>query len=208
MPACPGNGLRKRIDAALDRFHIAHLQQNTVFNLSAGERQKAILAAVYAMHTDIWALDEPSANLDSTTVKGLKTVIRSLKREGKTLIIADHRCHYLKGLADRIILLDDGRIDSVHTANTFYLNSNAQINRHGLRWIHASTGFPTVSTPTIEQRENSRLAARNLCFGYPGKTKDVLQKANLSGAGGEIIALTGANGTGKNDPGHDSLWSF
>jgi energy-coupling factor transporter ATP-binding protein EcfA2 len=71
------------------------------------------------------------------------------------------------------------------------------MNRRGLRWIHAPAGFSPASEPTIEQPVNPRLAARNLCFRYPGETEDVLQKAELSGAGGEIIALTGGNGSGK-----------
>ena len=189
--------IKKRIEEALDRFDIGHLRGRTVFGLSAGERQRAILAAVYAMGTDVWVLDEPSANLDSAAVEGLKTIVGALKHEGKTLIIAEHRCHYLKGLVDRIVILDDGRIVDIHTGDAFFKKSNAEMNRRGLRWIHAPGGFFPASGPPGELRTDERLRARNLCFRYPGERDDALQGANLSGAAGEIIALTGANGTGK-----------
>lgn len=193
----PRERLLKRIRGALDRFHIAHLMQRTIFDLSAGERQKAILASVYAMGTDIWVLDEPSANLDSIAVEELKAVIATLKREGKTLIIAEHRCHYLEGIADRIVLMADGRIHSMYPGKTFFQKSNAEMNRHGLRWIHAQAGFSSASRPPLEQQTSQRLSVHDLCFRYPGEVENSLQKAALSGDGGEIVALTGSNGAGK-----------
>ena len=192
----PRERMRRRIDDALGRFQIVHLRQRTIFDLSAGERQKAILAAVYAMGTEIWVLDEPSANLDPSTVEGLKAVIGQLKQEGKTLIIAEHRCHYLKGIADRIVLLAGGRIESVHWAEAFFKKSNEEMNRRGLRWIHLPAGIPAPG-PTVAHLADPKLAVQNLCFRYPGQRGDALRGAVLAGDGGEIIALTGANGTGK-----------
>lgn len=189
--------LLRRIDDALDRFHIAHLRQRTVFHLSAGERQKAILAAVYAMGADVWVLDEPSANLDPSAVAALETVMGNLKREGKTLIIAEHRCHYLKRLADQIVILDEGRVADIQTGKRFFKKSNAEMNRRGLRWIHVPAGFSSITDTLPAHRRNGRLAAQDLCFRYPDDADDALRRVSLSCAEGEIIALAGANGAGK-----------
>lgn len=193
----PRDRMQKRVEAALERFDIAHLRQRTIFGLSAGERQKVILAAVYAMGPDTWVLDEPSANLDSSSVESLRTALESLKREGKTLIIAEHRCHYLKGLADRIVMLDEGRVTGEHAGSDFFKKSNAELNQNGLRWIHPSAYFPQEAEPVVIELDKERLASRNLCFRYPGKTEDALQGAEMSCRHGEIIGLTGANGAGK-----------
>jgi energy-coupling factor transport system ATP-binding protein len=193
----PREMVLRRVDNALDRFHIAPLRQRTIFDLSAGERQKAILAAVYAMGPDTWVLDEPSSNLDSASVEILKTTLESLKQEGKTLIIAEHRCHYLNGLADRIIMLDNGRVASEHPGASFFQKSNTEMNRRGLRWIQEPAAFIGPGQAPLEPGSEERLVSRNLCFRYPGENHDALRAASLAGGGGEIIGLTGANGAGK-----------
>ncbi len=189
----PRELIKKRIDKALDRFGIAHLRRRTIFGLSAGERQRAILAAVHAMGPGAWVLDEPSANLDPASLEELRAALESLKREGKALIIAEHRCHYLRGLADRIFLLEQGRIAEVNSGSDFFSRDNEQMSRCGLRW----TNLPAYLASAPEPGMQSRLASRDLCFRYAGETHDALRVANLSASAGEIIALTGANGTGK-----------
>jgi len=189
----PRERMLRRIHRALERFNIAHLRQRTIFDLSAGERQKTILAAVYAMGPEVWILDEPSANLDPASMEDLRICLESLKREGKTLIIAEHRCHYLRGLADRVMVLAEGRIVEVQGGAGFFSQGNAQMSRRGLRWTRLPQGF----TPPPAKRRQERLASRGLRFRYPGEGHDALQGADLSAGAGEIIALTGANGAGK-----------
>ena len=120
----PREQILSRIDESLDRFGIAHLRDRKIFDLSSGEQQKVIIASVYAMGADVWVMDEPSANLDNHAIDTLRDIIGSLKEEGKTIVIAEHRYHYLKEYIDRAVLLKKGRVCSVHSDDSFLSKKN------------------------------------------------------------------------------------
>ena len=54
-------------------------------------------------------MDEPSSNLDMESIRKLQKLIRMMKDEGRTVLISEHRLWYLEGIADRYVLLEDGR---------------------------------------------------------------------------------------------------
>ena len=57
--------------------------------MSGGEKQKIAFASVYAMNPKIYLLDEPSSNLDMTSIQELKEHLRLIKSQGKTILIAE-----------------------------------------------------------------------------------------------------------------------
>lgn len=71
------------------------------------------------MNPEIYLLDEPSSNLDMTSIQELKGHLRLLQKQGKTILIAEHRLYYLMDLADRIVYLEQGRIEKVFTPEEF-----------------------------------------------------------------------------------------
>ena len=73
-----------------------------IFELSGGEKQKIAFASVYAMNPEIYLLDEPSSNLDMTSIQELREHLLLVKGQGKTILIAEHRLYYLMDIADRI----------------------------------------------------------------------------------------------------------
>ena len=86
----------------------------SIFQLSGGEKQKIACASVSACRPDIFVLDEPSSNLDAAADRGpAKTHVALWKFKGKTIIAAEHRLYYLRELADRVVYMKDGRIESV-----------------------------------------------------------------------------------------------
>lgn len=174
-----------RIDESLDRFGIAHLRDRKIFDLSSGEQQKVILASVYAMGVDIWVMDEPSANLDNHAIDTLRDIIGSLKEEGKTIIIAEHRYHYLKEHIDRVVLLDKGRVSSISSDDSFLIKKNH----------HCLSGKNKVEKE-IKYLDRS-LTAKNIFYNYPKSRDSILEGIDISVFGGEITAVTGNNGSGK-----------
>lgn len=67
------------------------------------------------MTPDIFLLDEPSSNLDMASIEDLKSYLRVLKKQGKTILIAEHRIYYLMDIVDRIAYMKDGKIDTIYT---------------------------------------------------------------------------------------------
>ncbi|MGD9160215.1 MAG: ABC transporter ATP-binding protein [Desulfobacteraceae bacterium] len=181
----PREQILSRIDESLDRFGIAHLRDRKIFDLSSGEQQKVIIASVYAMGADVWVMDEPSANLDNHAIDTLRDIIGSLKEEGKTIVIAEHRYHYLKEYIDRAVLLKKGRVCSVHSDDSFLSKKN-----------HHYVSDEKKVEKEIKYSGRS-LTAKNIFYDYPKSRDSILEGIDISVSGGEITAITGNNGSGK-----------
>lgn len=192
--------ISRRIQSAFSRLNTGELRDRDIFKLSSGEKQKIVLTAILAMQPDIFLLDEPSANLDSSSLLELRRILEQLKQQNKTIIVADHRLYYLQGLFDRLLCLKDGRIADVWAPSEVALLSAKEFEMKGLRCIdpsqitHKSDGedddLPSDSAAgTIE--------IKHLGFRYTKRTPLVLRDINLTLAPGQITALAGLNGTGK-----------
>lgn len=99
--------INQNVDAAFSRMNIDVLRDRSLFGLSSGEKQRLAVASIYAMDTDVIVLDEPTANLDGETIQNLRELLFTLKAEGKTLIISEHRLSWLVGIADRYVYILD-----------------------------------------------------------------------------------------------------
>lgn len=78
--ARPPVELAERVEQATDDLHIRPLRNRNIFELSGGEKQKIAFASVYAMNPEIYLLDEPSSNLDMTSIQELKGHLRLLQK--------------------------------------------------------------------------------------------------------------------------------
>ena len=77
----PQEKIRQRVDEAFRVFHLERLKGRNVYELSSGERQLISILSAWAMDTDIFLLDEPTANLDFTATQQLKEILLALKRQ-------------------------------------------------------------------------------------------------------------------------------
>ncbi|WP_149546870.1 ABC transporter ATP-binding protein [Streptomyces marokkonensis] len=81
------------------------------FNLSGGERQRVAIARALLVRPELVLLDEPTSQLDPINERDLTDVLRDISRERALLVVA-HRMSTVRA-ADRIVVLDDGRVTSV-----------------------------------------------------------------------------------------------
>ena len=188
----PREKMKERISKTVTELDIAHLTGRSIFELSGGEKQKVAFASVYAMSPDIYLLDEPSSNLDIDAIEDLRRTLELLKKQGKTILIAEHRIYYLKDLVDRIVYMRDGAVSAVFSPNEFLSISEEQRNSMGLRALDLSKIKPCVVAGSSRK---PILEVRNLALFY--KKKLILDNLNLSAAPGEIIGIIGHNGAGK-----------
>ena len=79
-------------------------------DLSVGERQRAALAAITVHNPKIIFLDEPTRGLDYENKQALVALFRNWKKESKSIIVATHDVEFAAQLADRVIVLDQGKI--------------------------------------------------------------------------------------------------
>ena len=196
----PQEQLVQRVRQTAEELHIETLSGRNIFELSGGEKQKIAFASVYAMNPDIYVLDEPSSNLDSESITALQSYIRNIKAQGKTVIVAEHRLYYLADLADKIVYMENGCIARIFTPMEFKSLSAAARHEMGLRAIHLQEEIPSSlhnEAMDIRSETPSSLMLELQNVSLYRKKNLILHDLSLSAHAGEIIAITGANGTGK-----------
>lgn len=198
--SCENMGMPR--DEILDRVALsavdlgaADLLERSVFELSSGERQRIAIASACALAPDILVFDEPSANLDSASTAQLGEIVAHLKRAGKTIVIAEHRLHYLRDVVDCVVIMGDGRIAAETTMNDLRSASRDDIARLGLRSLYPERLL--VSDVRRVAEGAPLLEARGLSFSYGRRGPRVLDGINLSIRPSEIAAVVGGNGAGK-----------
>jgi tungstate transport system ATP-binding protein len=110
-----------QVDGILNELGLAALKRRVATTLSGGERQRVALARALALNTEVLLLDEPTAHLDPGNVTLVERRLRERTRDkGHTLVLATHNIFQAKRLADRVVLLLDGRlIEFAETAKFF-----------------------------------------------------------------------------------------
>ena len=102
---------RIAIEDALRRCDIASFAERPIATLSGGERQRARIARALAQQPDTLVLDEPTAALDIHHEMSVFELLRSLTRtDGCTIVLATHNLNLAARYADRLLLLDHGRV--------------------------------------------------------------------------------------------------
>ena len=137
-------------------------------------------------------LDEPASNLDPGAIRLLAMVIAEWKRQGKTIVIAEHRLTYLRKVADRVIYMEEGRIVQDLPAEQFWQIPDVDICARGLRTTKMIE-FHEGRAACIDERE--RFHIQDLRFSR--KEGMTLQIPELSLPCGAIIGILGENGSGK-----------
>ena len=115
VPLIPENLTPKELDEkalhVMKRFSIEHKANERVKNLSGGEQQRVAIARALINAPLILIADEPTANLDATLSSSFIEILRELKQEGVTIVVATHDPLFfdLEGV-DRCIEVKNGRI--------------------------------------------------------------------------------------------------
>ena len=183
----------ERVSKASYDLEMGGLMNRDIFSLSGGEKQLVAIASVYAMNPDIYVMDEPSANLDMEVTERLKKIITLLKRQGKTIIIAEHRIAYLRDLVDRVVYMKNGSIIREYSRKAFWALSDSERKKMGLRAVfpeRLSIKSPDRICPT------EVLLTKNLAVSY-SKQEPLIASISTTAHAGEVIGIIGRNGQGK-----------
>ena len=193
----PRAEIEKRLEKTTKDLEIEKLRDRSIFELSGGEKQKIAFAGIYAMNPDVFTLDEPSSNLDHAAIETLRKQLEFIKKQGKTIVVAEHRIYYLWDMADKIIYIDDGCIKGVYTPKEFAVISDEERRKMGLRNIKKEEVCLDEShySKDANINDNLTLVVRNLIV--KRKKRVLLKDLNFTIKEGEILGITAPNGTGK-----------
>ncbi|MDR2438815.1 MAG: energy-coupling factor ABC transporter ATP-binding protein [Planctomycetaceae bacterium] len=100
----------EKVERALRIMNIEHLRNKPPHFLSYGEKKRVTIASILSMEQEIIILDEPTAGLDGQQKEDLVEILNNLANERRTLLISTHESDFSLRCADRIIVLDQGKL--------------------------------------------------------------------------------------------------
>lgn len=100
----------RRVKEVLHRFDIEHLSLKNPANLSGGQKKRVAIAGVIAMEPDVLVLDEPTSGMDARGITETMELLDEMNHEGKTIIISTHDSDLAASWADRVYILNKGRV--------------------------------------------------------------------------------------------------
>ena len=174
--AVPRHEIAGRVEEALHSAGIAALAGRAMRTLSGGERQRVALASALAMRPNLVVLDEPTSQLDPDGAEMVLAGVAHLVREGRSVIISEHRLEQLLQQAAGLVMVDRGNVTTA--------------DPDGWRRSPPLEGPARVAAPGGEA-----WSLENVTAGFGSRT--VLDGVDLGGRAGEVVVLSGPNGGGK-----------
>jgi ABC-2 type transport system ATP-binding protein len=130
----PPREKKQRIEAVVDLCDLGSVIYKPIGKLSKGYRQRVGMAQTLLHEPDVLILDEPTAGLDPNQIREVRNTMRRL-REKKTILLSTHILQEVEAMADRVILINEGRL--VYDGTVADLDPN----KEGLdRAFHRLTG--------------------------------------------------------------------
>ena len=212
--------IKRRSELVTKEMNLEKLLGRSLFELSGGEKQKIACASVSALLPDIILLDEPSSNLDWGAISELRTAIQNWKKQGKTIVISEHRLWYLKDVIDRVIYMDNGDIRGEWKGENFFSFADDKIEELKLRPVRVEEKYIVKygeisqiekANKTSNRDDESSIIFKDFYFTYIRRPylfrKKKLTQADedilsvnipeLSIPKGKVVGVIGKNGTGK-----------
>jgi len=215
----PSTEIGPKVHDALRAVGLEHRSTDMVSELSSGQSQRLALADVLAMEPDILALDEPTSQLDPEAAEEfLKYLDRERRERGVTVLLAEHRLDRSVQLADRVVVLQEGRIvfdgppaeflggqwdgaeDLVMTTLTQVFKGPSppmDVEEARERFAHLHSQG-RLDLHREERGARGEVLARLDGVRFTYETgPEVLRGVDLELRAGEVMVLVGPNGSGK-----------
>jgi ABC-2 type transport system ATP-binding protein len=146
---CAYHGVKPRMDL-LERLGFSEKKNTQFYNLSAGMQRRLVLALAIAHHPQVLFLDEPTAGLDVASRVELHTVMRELKAEGTTIVLATHDMAEAESMSDRVAILLNGRI--VTTGTPMQITAaGAGLTKISVNTQNGCLTHPLITFPSVNR---------------------------------------------------------
>jgi energy-coupling factor transport system ATP-binding protein len=140
--------VRKRVRAALELVGLEDQAKAHPYDLPQTERKMLALAATIAMQSPVMVLDEPTIGQDANGRKRIARILKSLNKQGRTLVLITHDVEFCAENAERVVVMADGHILASGPAGEILVQSQvlkqAAVNAPQLVRLAQSLGMPAA----------------------------------------------------------------
>jgi len=185
----------ERLASIITTTYLTELCNRSPHNLSGGQKQRVALAATLALGNDILILDEPTSELDEHATRRIVAILTDLKKQGKTILLIEHKYAHFKDMVDTLVVMENGTISAIGKPGDVLADDR-------LRKI-VIADFSGIRTPDnaithddkTEELSSPIIQVQDLSYAYGDIL--ALDSISLTIHSGEFIALVGENGSGK-----------
>ncbi len=117
-----GSDSEKKAMALLEKVGIVDKKDVYPDQLSGGQQQRVAIARALAMDPKVMLFDEPTSALDPEMIGEVLDVMKTLAKEGMTMVVVTHEMGFAREVADRVIFMDAGAIVEEGTPEHFFVN--------------------------------------------------------------------------------------
>ena len=117
----------------LERVGLAEKARALPRELSGGQKQRVAIVRALMMHPELLLLDEITASLDPEIVREVLDVVLELAADGMTMLIVTHEMPFARAIADRVVLMDAGRIVEIAPPAKFFTDPETERARAFLK---------------------------------------------------------------------------
>lgn len=175
---CTQEEITTRVKRAMAFVNLNYKKYKDVspFMLSGGQMRRAAIAGIIALQPDYLVMDEPTAGLDPKAKRDLLQNIKALYKEGKTTIImVSHNMDDIIDMAQRIVILRDGKITADGEPKDVFQHSDI-LRQAGLHAPHLTQLLQKIKQQALPIKADSTTiaqAADNICTQYRRREKNV-----------------------------------
>lgn len=112
----------KKAKELLERVGLPERVNDYPSQLSGGQKQRIAIARALAMNPDVMLFDEPTSALDPEMVGEVLELMRELARDGMTMVVVTHEMGFAREVANRVLFIDEGKIQEENTPEEFFAN--------------------------------------------------------------------------------------
>ena len=179
----PEADIRTRVTEVAEVLRISHLLERKTARLSGGEMQRVAIGRAIVRNPRVFLMDEPLSNLDAKLRESLRVELQHLqKTQGDTTLFVTHDQIEALTMADRIAVLDKGRIVQVGTPEDIY-------DRPVTTFVATLVGTPRINLLEARQ-EDGTIAAAGAGLHLPAPAQVQLPASLLVGIRPEDVALS------------------
>ena len=162
----PATEIQRRVTEAAQKLHISHLLERKTAHLSGGEMQRVSIGRAIVREPRIYLMDEPLSNLDAKLRESLRVELQHLqKTQHSTTLFVTHDQIEALTMADRIAVLDEGRIVQVGTPDDIY-------DRPATIFVARLVGTPRINL-FAAGRENGKVTIQDSDLHLPAASNSL-----------------------------------
>jgi len=185
--------IEERLASIMAKTFLTDLRNRSPHHLSGGQKQRVALAATLALGNDLLILDEPTSELDEHATRRIVDILSTLKNEGKTILLVEHKFKHFHDVVDTLIVIESGSISAMGSPDDVMKDGRVKKivmpDFSGIHDLRLKRNLKRNDTPP------ATIVLRHLSYAYDDVL--ALNDISLDIRAAEFVAIIGENGSGK-----------